>query len=164
MEMREQGREVRGSKFDGSLDVAEIAKRLRREIREAIKAGTLPKGLKTSVTIDRFAGGQSCDIRIKALPFPLLNPDWRRSRPASGLDLYTGQARDVLDELSRMLGAYNRDNSDSQTDYFDVHFYGHVGVHWEYEKACRAAQIADAAADEYARTRQDRENCERGLS
>src|SRR5438046_997422 len=49
-------------------DAAEIARRMRSDIRQAEEEGLLPVGPAYSVTIDRFSGGQSIDIVVKDFP------------------------------------------------------------------------------------------------
>jgi hypothetical protein len=125
--------EFRGSKFNHA-DVRDIAKMVRKDIAAEIKAGRLPAGLKASVTIDRFSMGQSIDIHVTALP--VWFRVWDRAFVAfeiatNGRRCYDGQrysreARAVIRRLEGLLAAYNRDDSDSQTDHFDVHFYGNV--------------------------------------
>lgn len=44
------------------------------------------------------------------------------------LNHFTGKARDCLDELYTVLNDGNHDNSDPQTDYFDVGWYVDVNV------------------------------------
>jgi len=49
-----------GPKYKRDLDVKDIAKLVRQDIKDAIKGGELPKG-KYGVRISRFAGGCSLD-------------------------------------------------------------------------------------------------------
>lgn len=149
--------EVRGHRYDETrhLDIKEIAKLIRQDIKAAIKAGELPKGLKTSVRIERYAGGQSLDIGVKDLGgVPLFSDDAIRNLKEFGtyqtthdpyhedhIKIYTSQVEIILDKLSQIQDSYNRDNSDSMTDYFDVRFYGHVRVDWEYERDLRQSIV-----------------------
>lgn len=114
-------RDFQGSKFVASqnMDIKEIAVLLRREIFEAVKSNNLPTG-KYSVTIDRYAGGQSINIRIKEFEFAVYEKSSQSNRT------YTKVANLTLSALNKMLNAYNYDNSDPQRDYFDVRFYGHA--------------------------------------
>jgi hypothetical protein len=50
-----------------------------------------------------------------------VNPYWYH-------DHFDGKARKFLDEALRVLNTGNHDNSDSQTDYFDVGWYVDVNV------------------------------------
>ena len=44
----------------------------------------------------------------------------------------TSEAWDMLKKVAELASTYNWDNSDSQTDYFDVNYYIHMGIgKWE---------------------------------
>jgi hypothetical protein len=142
-----------GSKYDPKLDIAEIAKRVRAEIKDACKAGTLPQGA-YRVTISRFSGGRSLTVRVAPhAAFPLLNPERARLEatqpgaffPDCHYPRYTPEARAMLDQLRAIVGAYQYDRSDAQSDYFDVNFYEHVNVDGDAEAASRAAILAGAS-------------------
>jgi hypothetical protein len=144
--------EVRGSKYEATrnLDIAEIAKRMRADI----KALGLAAGIKTSVRTRRYSGGQAIDITITALPegFAILcdaTASWYKQFPgreheAPGYmdNQRSEELRTLIRQLERIHGSYNRDNSDSMTDYFDVRFYGSVGLDWEVRRDRTAEQVA----------------------
>ena len=140
-------------KYD-HLDVAEIAKRVRTEIKDLVKKGKLPAA-KYGVTISRFSGGRSMSIRVRDLPatFPLLNPERvliearepHTFHPDFHYPRYTPEGRAMLDTLKAIADAYRYDRSDSMTDYFDTNFYLHVDVDHDVETAARAAILAKAA-------------------
>lgn len=126
-------REWVGANFDSDRDVKVIAKLVRRDIKAAIKAGTLPKGLKCSVKIDRYSMGCSLDVGVKSTPFAVHNVAWldwginpetkHRGYPTlRDLPRYTTEAVRVRDELMAIVKSYQRDRSDSMTDYYDVNF------------------------------------------
>jgi len=151
--------ESRGAKYDAtkSLDVAEIAKRMRAEI----KALNLRAGFKISVTIQRFSGGRSIDIRVREVPADFRYWSdaaasyekqfgagcggglWRF--PGGPKDQHSAEYIDVESKLEAIHGAYNRDNSDSMSDYFDVRYYGSVGFDgaWQALKDEAAASAGD---------------------
>tara|TARA_B100000749_G_C18424901_1_gene465155 strand:+ start:176 stop:889 length:714 start_codon:yes stop_codon:yes gene_type:complete len=143
--------EKRGTKHDATrnLDISEIAKRMRADI----KALQLGSGIKTSVRIQRYSGGQSIDIRITALPsgFAILSDQaasWRKQFPqrahdcpGSLTDQRSAEFHSLMTRLERIHGAYNRDNSDSMTDYFDVRYYGSVSLDWQLRRDLEAAQV-----------------------
>lgn len=125
--------ERKGPKYERGLSTKEIAKRLRAEVKDALKSGLLPKGVKVSITYDSFAGGSAIRVRITACPFTIYNPEWLRYGrehphdpypPLSMLERYTPAAKVLRATLTDMAMAYNRNNSDSSTDYYDVNFYG----------------------------------------
>ena len=138
--------EFKGEKFERDLNVSDIAKRIRKEILAKKKAGEFPKGLKTSVRIQRYSGGQSLNITVKDFGFAPTNPEYVEFREQAGSDWhltgihgqaperYNEKATKILGELKEMRTAYNRDNSDIMVDYFDVNFYGSVEVDWEYAR------------------------------
>lgn len=129
--------EVRGNLYDRNLDVKEIAKRM----RQAIKA-ELPLA-KVSVKIRRFAGGQAIDIALQSAPFncePLIPmQQWYDQLDAQGVmrpwrENFDPQMAEAMALLKDIHGRWNRDNSDGQSDYFDVNYYGGVtgpnGMNW----------------------------------
>jgi len=126
---------VNGSKYIQGQDVAEIAKALRVDIREAVRAGELPAGLKASVTISRFSMGCSLSVNVTALPagFPVLagDPECPHAKAPETCAL--------LKQLEGLVDAYRRDDSDSSVDYFSCNFYKHVEIHWQLEKVLREA-------------------------
>lgn len=88
------------------VDLAELARRIRADIKAAQQAGDLPKiGVRFSVRMKRFTGGGAIDV-------------WIKSRTA------VDQA--VIDRVSAIRSAHNWDGSDTGSDYWDVNFYGRV--------------------------------------
>lgn len=139
-----------GSKYDRNLSTTEIAKLIRADIKTAIKAGQLPKGIKVGVRSRYFAGGSSIDLTITAFPGPVLNPALIYSLELSVFEErqrphYSLPVRKALATLDGLMDAYNYDASDSQFDHFDVNFYGHVSVRCSQEAAERAVLLANDA-------------------
>ncbi len=146
--------EVRGAKFDATkgLTQVEIAARIRQDIKDALKSGLLPKGVKVSVRCKSYSGGGSIDINITAVPpgFRVCNPKyvaWRKENPQDSFppfracDMRSDEYSAVLETLKGIHDAYNRDNSDSMSDYFDVRYYGDVTMHWELHDRLKAAEL-----------------------
>lgn len=133
-----------GEKYEQGQDVAVIAKKLRADIKEAVKAKKLPKG-KYSVRIERFAGGCACRVTAKDLPFnpwseeylDCIQPDGTlKNWPPHGLAKRNStQAAVVLEILNSMLSAYRYDDSDGMIDYFDTNFYGNAEFDYQWAKA-----------------------------
>lgn len=135
-----------GSRYDRDLDVKEIAKRVRAEIKLAKKAGALPVG-KVSVRIERFSMGQAirCEVRSLApacgsLYFaPAKAEELRENHlPVARKDIWTPVRHRIEDTLTAIVNAYNYDNSDSMTDYFDVNYYTTIEISDEILDAERA--------------------------
>ena len=55
-------------------DTAQIAARIRADIKAAVRAGDLPHA-KYSVTTDKYSMGSSINVVASNLPFPTINPD-----------------------------------------------------------------------------------------
>lgn len=139
--------ETRGEKYDATkgLSCVEIAKRIRQDLKEAQARGDIPAGCKFSVRSDH----NSIDLRVMGLPdgFRYFQPEflrWERDRPH---ELFRDERRspelcDLMDKLSAIHGAYNRDNSDSMSDYFDVRYYGHAELDWQVRDEAKRRETA----------------------
>jgi hypothetical protein len=130
---------IYNSKYEAGLDIAEIAKRLRREIKAAVKVGELPK-CKYSVRISRYSMGQSLHVTITETPFPVHNRLYLELEHeilygnhdrAEINELYakrdetqqwTQGAIDLIPKVEAMANQWNYDGSDSQTDYYYVNY------------------------------------------
>jgi hypothetical protein len=128
-----------GSKFDKNLTTTDIAKRIRTDIKAAIQSGELPKA-KYSVRTNYFSGGSSIDVRIKKVPFKILNSEYVVQSNSVGVSQYSDKAQELLKKLETIVSAYNRDKSDTMTDYFDVKFYSHVNFDTAME-SCERKEI-----------------------
>lgn len=120
------------------LDVADVAKALRAEIKAAVKSGKLPRGLKASVTISRFSMGCSLSVKVTAVPagFVILAGDPECPHAKSPA------AAALLAKIEAMIAPYHRDDSDTMTDYFNVNFYKHV----DFDGALEADEIIASRA------------------
>jgi hypothetical protein len=152
-----------GKKYEAGLDVTEIAKRMRADIKQAIADGEIPEGVKARVRTQRFAGGQSIDIRVTSVPFMVYSEEYfEEAYQAGGLDnimrprdeQFSPEMQQVFTVLRRIHASYQRDNSDIQSDYFDVNYYGQVEVdfntmpflHDAYDSYVNARKIAKSMA------------------
>jgi len=125
-------------KYEAGLDITEIAKRLRREIKAALKAGELP-ACKYSVRTSRYSMGQSLNVSITETPFPVHNREFLELEhkilyvsdvaDRQGLrweleetDRWTQEAIDLIKTMKGMANQWNYDGSDSQTDYYHVNY------------------------------------------
>lgn len=105
---------VLGCRYDPGLDVKDIAKEIRKMIRDAIRAGYLP-AMKTSVRIQRFAGGRSIDIEVVE----------------ASVGRESDEGNEAAQFLQRCLDAYQRSEYWGQADYHDVNFWGFVSWYAE---------------------------------
>lgn len=130
-------------KYEKDLNITEIAKRLRAEIRITVKADKLPK-CKYSVRISRFSGGQSLSVTVSDTPFPVHNRRYLELEHQINYgfhnrqevnDLYakknvmqrwTQEAIDLIKTLEVMADQWNYDGSETQVDYFNVNYYKNV--------------------------------------
>jgi ribosomal protein L9 len=147
--------EVRGAKYRRDMGCKEIAVRMRQDVKDAIARGALPKGLKVSIRSDH----NSIDLRVVALPegFRVMSdkaaswakqfPARRWDYPGDAIDQQSPELRVLMDALRQIHGAYNRDNSDSMVDYFDVNYYGYPELDWALRDARQEAEINAAAGD-----------------
>jgi len=136
-----------GAKYDHTrkLSTVEIAKLIRDEIKTIRKVaakttttvvdgelalhdpiGDAPTSIKVSVRVPHYG---SINISVSGLPAEWGweqkvnqwgNPEWK----------HTPALRTLIDALTALMNAYNHDNSDLMTDYFDVRFYGTVHTDW----------------------------------
>lgn len=144
--------EFRGLKYDATKDLSnrEIAQRIRADI----KALKLAKGFKISVRSDYRA----INIAVMAVPddFRLLTDkaaSWFKQFPGRELpgyyaDRFGPDYRALIDALQDIMNAYNRDNSDSMTDYFDKRFYGFVKIDYQLERDLQRREV-DASPGNY---------------
>lgn len=103
------------------LDVKDIAKLIRGDLKKKY-----PRYL-FSVTIERYSMGRSINVLIRKVDFQVRSPGYDPSDCASETNkIYTDRAEKILQEVEDLVKGYNYDNSDPQTDYFDVGFYSDV--------------------------------------
>jgi hypothetical protein len=152
--------ESRGSKFAATRELSckDIAARIRADIKEALKAGRLPSGVRVRCYMPHHG---SIEVRVTELPdgFPVLNPKfalWCKEHGRSDGDSWDGpwahgyrdtrsdEVNALLDALGSIHAAYNRDNSDSQSDYFDVRYFGRAEIDGAVTRERTRAEIAAA--------------------
>lgn len=136
----------RGEKYDDALSITQCAARIRADIKEAVRTGALPTGT-YSVTRSR---GRAINVRISHIPFMIPNRQrvcFEVHHPnlhvnGGVIPLQSEVATAVLGKVNAIMSAYNRDNSDMQSDYFDVNFYKDTSFDWEWVKGQREAMEA----------------------
>jgi hypothetical protein len=144
-----------GDKYDRDLDGPGIAKAIRQDIKAAVKAGELPEGV-YSVRFRWATHSYAIDVEAKHLPgVAVLNAErirWDAQRgtmhdlPSQCCEIHNERGKGILKTLEAIMWAYNHDGSDTQSDYWDVNFYGHAKIAWEFEKAERERIVAGLPA------------------
>jgi hypothetical protein len=132
-------------------DTAEIAKRIRADIADAVRAKKLPKG-RYAVRTSKYSQGSEINVVASGLPFPMLNPDaFRLGKGSRHMDFdrdrfktrYTPEAEKVLAGLAAIVDAYHWDRSDPSTDYYHARFGRDVRLDDEEEwKRINAEKVA----------------------
>lgn len=125
---------------NGNLSRVEIAKRIREEYAKLFPYS------KISVTTESYSGGQSIDVSILDIGFNPFTPKYIEYIESDAIlttsfESYLGNERgyrqpEIFNEkaveirkIARDIQqSYNYDDSDSQTDYFNVNFYGGVSL------------------------------------
>ena len=136
---------IQGSKYSGIRSVVDISKDVRKDIKEAIRLHELPSDLKVSVRSNTYAGGQSIDLTWSAgsgthqiVCSYHRTPVEHCAGSADGHDLsaYVTVGLSTLGniiekKLKDIAMAYNYDNSDVRSDYFDTLFYCTPSWNWQ---------------------------------
>ncbi len=123
-----------GSNYTG-LTVKDTAVMIRKILKE-----NLPE-VKFSVTSDHH----SIEINIKASPYDNKHLKYESSRDPAEYRAYDAEHNKeieaIKDYCSALLESYNYDDSDSMTDYFDVHFYKNIYVDRDYIQTEQTEEI-----------------------
>ena len=118
-----------GEAYEPDLDVVEIAKRVRSQLRKEAKSKHSPlSGAKASVRIERYSMGRSINVRLD-LPFQVDNPNYDPMGIASERLVLTPAASTAKGAAQSLLDSFNFDGSDSMTDYYHVNFHAGVTVY-----------------------------------
>lgn len=100
---------VLGCRYDPDLSVKDIAKQIRKIIREAMNAGYLPT-MRTSVRIARYAGGEAITIQVKE----------------ASVSRQSQAGQEAFAFLNICLDAYQKSETWWQGDYFVARFWSLV--------------------------------------
>ena len=106
-----------GNKYNSDLSTVECAKLIRKELKEKFK------NIVFSIHSEYYSMGSSITIRILNCGFNFVNPLYNSNNFSVDVPYYTEKALQLLNEIKKTAQQYNYDRSDSQTDYFDNHFY-----------------------------------------
>ena len=141
-----------GSKYVRGMNVTEIAKRIRADIKAAVASGALPKA-KYSVRIERYSMGQSVTVKVSDVVIPnatclrIYTEEFLRASVETPHtffphDRMTTSACSFLRAVKAIVNEYNEGESDSHTDYYRSNFHSSVSFDWRWEKSVRDAQLA----------------------
>ena len=121
-----------GEAYESDLDVVEIAKRIRSQLKQLSKAKHSPLyGAKVSVRIERYSMGRSIDARL-GLPYrvDVTEEEQANTRMVAGQEIYLTPAASAAKKLGQeIVDAFNFDGSDSMTDYYHVNYSGFAHVY-----------------------------------
>ena len=109
-----------GEKFDKNnperFNLTWIISQLRKDLKKFNKDGF-------KFLVSKGYSGESISIKIKQFPKSILKIDEIPSRGNTPNQFFDD---DLIFELEKIGNAYNYDNSDSMTDYFDRNYYLHL--------------------------------------
>lgn len=133
-----------GGNYKGWIDATEAAALVRKELKAAQEGNYLPSGLKFSVTRDKYSGGQSVRVTIQGLPDadrldPVETNQW--GDPADRREV-----RELRRRVEGITNAWNDQDIDSQTDYFNVVYYGSVNIEDDRMREFREREAATRKA------------------
>lgn len=127
----------RGAKYHADLSTRDIPALLRGDIKAAKAKGAIPKDVKVSVRLERYAGGCSLHVNVTRVPTgfvvesPAFEAAWAAHEQAHAIRFdyaayprYTPQAQALRQTLSDMTEAYQNKRESLHSDYSNVNFYG----------------------------------------
>src|SRR3990172_1907755 len=106
-------------------DIKEISQETKKELQK------LYPNTKFSITLKRYSGGQSLDVSILESDIKIwVDGEERKHEQVNHYhykthDQYTDEAKQLFEKVCEVTNRENFDNSDPQTDYFNVGFYFH---------------------------------------
>ena len=152
-----------GSHYDRDLDIKEIAKRLRKQLKTKF-----PK-CKFSITIERYSMGQSMSLSLMEAPFTAIigqrireftngeevftvkpvdeehsqlnqyafSDPYESVKGNSNGAILSKEAWDIMKYACKAAASFNYDDSDGMIDYFDTNFYLHPNIgKWDKPFKC----------------------------
>ena len=119
-------RNIIGNKYEQvkNLDIKDIAKLIRSDLEQF-------KDCKFSVSIQRYSGGRS--VHVKLMNTNNLKRFVNIHYNSTDKDRFNF-SKDFKEKLESIINQYNYDNSDVMTDYFDVNFYSHIDIDYNFKK------------------------------
>jgi len=110
-----------GSKYEETkdLDIKDLAKLVRAEIKDKVKQGEFPRA-DYSVRISRYNFGRGMDVNV-TMTYAFKH----RNKPAED---------DLQEDIRNILNQYNYDAGDAMMDYHDSKFIGLINVWYKHER------------------------------
>ena len=119
-------RNIIGNKYEQfkSMDIKEIAKFIRNDLKQF-------KDCKFSVSIQRYSGGRSVHVKLMSSTnlkrFVNIKYD-------STQETRFNFSKDFKEKVESIINQYNYDKSYPMTDYFNVNFYSHLNIDYNFQK------------------------------
>ena len=140
-----------GSKFTKWRHVAEIAKDVRADLKKATDEGYLPQGLKYSVKIDTYSGGQSIRTEIQNVKeediYDGVDPYGRAKR--------SEDAKKLEKRVGDIVGAYSSSVNRGEVDYVSSTYFSHTVIEDARARQYRFKEAAQAKAKKEAKPYRD---------
>lgn len=113
-----------GEKFDKNnperFNRKWICQQIRKDLKEAFNK-------EWKITVKKSVGS-GIDITIRKCPEEALKPDAKGKEWVYSCRAYDFIENSFIKKIEQIANAYNYDNSDGMTDYFDRNFYLHIEV------------------------------------
>lgn len=159
--MYERSYGYRYGEVDAYTTCTDIAKVIRRDVKQAQEEGLLPARWSYSVRSDSLSvdvevrdcldAWRECDGMNCGNVWCAARNDPAYAHAATPHQVLTAEAESAKLTLERIHNAYNHDGSEIQTDYFDVRYYGHVNFESADSADFRKREAARLAAKKAAR-------------
>lgn len=143
--------EEMANKYQAGRTGAEIAKLIRGEIKTACKTDGPLHGCKVSVRYRSATHRMAIDIEITETPASILNHERVLAVAANNIEAwrlprYTAQGEAMLAAAKRIADAFNRFDSDIQTDYNNDLFFCSVTFNYDLTQRQEAAILCPVAS------------------
>jgi hypothetical protein len=137
-----------GSRFTGWRDVVSVAKDVRADLKDAVRAGYLPEGLKFGVTTSKFSMGQALRVSVRGLHDDAIYANDPVS--LSPGRMYSKATVEIMSRVEALAGAYDRETTEAQTDFHRGTYFTSVDIEDEHRAQARVAESAARAGSKVA--------------
>lgn len=119
-----------GEKYDPDRPLADIKKAVIADLAAAQEAGKFPNGIEFLVGA-AWRGARHVDVTVVGLADSNIYHDHLPYKA------YTPEAITLREQVTRIVAAYNRSNTETQTDYFEEHLWITVKLEDASDRAYR---------------------------